>query len=89
MQKYLNDPRVAISPKKDVAPNPKLPINKINELETKLTSAPKPPTISSNILETDFLLCIFNYLTIIHYICFHKSTIAESFTAFPSTIFIL
>ena len=65
------------------------PINKINELETKLTSAPKPPTISSNILETDFLLCIFNYLTIIHYICFHKSTIAESFTAFPSTIFIL
>ena len=57
--------------------------------ETKLTSAPKPPTISSNILETDFLLCIFNYLTIIHYICFHKSTIAESFTAFPSTIFIL
>lgn len=89
MQIPKNDPRVAISPKKDVAPNPKLPINKINELETKLTSAPKPPTISSNILETDFLLCIFNYLTIIHYICFHKSTIAESFTAFPSTIFIL
>lgn len=81
--------RVAISPKKEVAPNPKLPINKINELETKLISAPKPPTISSNILETDFLLCIFNYLNIIYYICFHKSTIAESFTISFSIIFIL